>query len=61
MSNSSETNLVSSIITNEGILTDNSVEVLKSYVIDEIRNNYIFQEIWKHKNIQTELRFHFSN
>lgn len=56
MSNSSVTNLASSIIANEGILTNNSVEVLKSYVLEEIRNNYIFQEIFNvHGNILDKL------
>jgi len=56
MSNSPATNLVSSIIANEGILTNSSVEVLKSYVIEEIRNNYIFQEIFNvHGNILDKL------
>lgn len=46
MSNSLETNLISSIIASEEMLEDNSIEVLKSYVIDEVKNSYIFQEIF---------------
>lgn len=62
MSNSSEANLASSIIANEGILTSSSVEVLKSYVIEEIRNNYIFQEIFNvHGNILDKLGGELSN
>ncbi len=46
MSNSSDSTLTSSIIGEIGILTDENSEVLKSYVLDEIKNSSIFNEIF---------------
>lgn len=46
MSSYPETHFFSHILAGEGILTNNTAEVLKSYVIDEMKNNYIFQELY---------------
>lgn len=46
MSNSSDSTLTGSIIGEIGILTDENSEELKSYVLDEIRNSNIFNEIF---------------
>ena len=46
MSNSSDSTLTSSIIGEIGILTAENSEELKSYVLDEIRNSSIFNEIF---------------
>ncbi|EHJ00868.1 hypothetical protein CDLVIII_4355 [Clostridium sp. DL-VIII] len=46
MSNSSDSTLASSIIGEIGILTAENSEELKSYVLDEIRNSSIFNEIF---------------
>ncbi|OOM80947.1 putative phage tail protein [Clostridium sp. BL-8] len=46
MSNSSDSTLTSSIIGEIGILTAENSEKLKSYVLDEIRNSSIFNEIF---------------
>ncbi len=46
MSNSSDSTLTSSIIGEIGILTAENSEELKSYVLDEIKNSSIFNEIF---------------